>query len=172
MSAKYFVTVIASGFAALTTIACSSATKSSASSSCRLTAADSALIASSIYTDCSVDQRAVGQQTDVRIDAALASAGPRGEACYYAEVQFVVGTDGRPMPGTARLLRTNYQAVADAVLASVPTWQYRPAVLDGQPVRQLVKERKIIATMTRVVVVSRGSAPPATSPSGPPPNCR
>jgi len=67
------------------------------------------------------------------------------------------------VPGSIRALQNNYQPLADALAAAVPQWQYRPAILDGQPVRQLVKERK---TVTSLVVVTRsGSSAPSRPPN-------
>ena len=136
---------IASGMATLVLIACSSTTKRNSLSSCRVPDADtdSAMMATGIYAECAVDKRAVPVQTQFSMGATNTPP-PGGDPCKFAEVQFVVGTDGKPVPGSIRALQNNYQPLADALAAAVPQWQYRPAILDGQPVRQLVKERKVV----------------------------
>ena len=145
MPAQRVVTFIASGIATLALIACSSTTKRNTLSSCRVPDADtdSAMMATGIYAECAVDKRAVPLQTQFSLDPSN-SPPPGGDPCKFAEVQFVVGTDGKPVPGSIRALRNNYQPLADALAAAVPQWEYRPAILDGQPVRQLVKERRVV----------------------------
>ncbi|HEY0810892.1 MAG TPA: hypothetical protein VGD49_12060 [Longimicrobiales bacterium] len=153
---------IAAASATLAVIACSSATKSSASSSCPLTGADSALIAGGVYTECAVDKRAVPVSTPFSIGS-TSGPPPGGDPCKYAEVQFVVGTDGKPMPGTVRALQNNYQALADLLVATVPSWRYRPALLNGEPVRQLVKARMRVSSLA--VVTRSGTSPPPRPPA-------
>ncbi|HEY0810891.1 MAG TPA: hypothetical protein VGD49_12055 [Longimicrobiales bacterium] len=147
MPAQHLFTLMASGIATLVVIACSSTTKRNSLSSCRVPDADSdsAMMATGIYAECAVDKRAVPVQTQFSLDPS-SSPPPGGDPCKFAEVQFVVGTDGKPVPGSIRALRNNYQPLADALAAAVPLWEYRPAILDGQPVRQLVKERKLLTS--------------------------
>jgi hypothetical protein len=51
-------------------------------------------------------------------------------------VQFVVGSDGRPVPGTYRLLDTDYREIALAALNALSKWRFAPADLDGCAVAQ------------------------------------
>ena len=153
---------------------CSSAARTGGDARCAIAAEDSALFnRGELYTVCNVDRRAVAVTTPLQMDptASMMNA-PRGQTCMYAEVQFVVGTDGIPEPATARLIKTNFSELGHAVMQQLPAWRYRPALKNDQPVRQLVKERKVIATAVRVVVVTRGGEPSARPPSGPPPRCQ
>jgi hypothetical protein len=54
-------------------------------------------------------------------------------------VQFVVDTAGVPAPATLRVLKRTDAAVIAEARASMSTWRYRPAILNGCPVRQLVQ---------------------------------
>lgn len=131
--------------------ACASTTNRAARQNCVISAADSAFIgAQPLYRDCAVDREARAIST--RIDVTKVSAPPSGSPCFAAEVQFVVGVDGRPEENTIHLVRTSADAFGREVLASVPGWRYTPAMLGGQPVRQLVRVKRDLAL--RVVVVS------------------
>lgn len=144
----------------LATAACASSPARTASDGCALGPADSAYTAGSpLYLECAVDTPA--EVVAAPIDYVPASrplpARP-GVTCYTAEVQFVVGMDGRPEPETVRLLRTNDSALGLALLQGVPAWRYKPARRDGMPVRQLVRERRSIA-LAVTVSSSRQSRP-------------
>ncbi|HSQ31104.1 MAG TPA: energy transducer TonB [Gemmatimonadaceae bacterium] len=84
-------------------------------------------------------------------------------ACYSAEVEFVVDTNGTPEMRTARIVRTTDQSFGQAVLTAVASWRYKPAQRDGRRVRQIVEDRRMAQSM--IVAVPAGSPPP----SGPPP---
>jgi hypothetical protein len=149
------------------TAACASSPEGRSGRECALAAADSVFIgAQPLYRDCSVDRPA--QPVTVRVDFSPPMPTPtqRGTTCYSAEVQFVVGADGRPERNTIRLVRPGTDRFADAVLQAVPNWVYTPAVRGGVPVRQLVRARPIAATA--VVAVPAGQGRPAPPP---PPNC-
>ena len=89
----------------------------------------------------------------------------RGTRCYVTEVEFVVGRDGRPEMATARVVRATEAGMGTAVLQSLPTWRYDPAVRGDEPVRQLIRERRTVATATAVVASPGGR--PAMPPSAP-----
>lgn len=55
-------------------------------------------------------------------------------------VQFVVGRDGHPMPGTYRLLDTDYREIALAALNGVSKWRFAPADIGGCAVPQVMQE--------------------------------
>lgn len=55
-------------------------------------------------------------------------------------VQFVVGSDGRPVAGTYRLLDTDYREIALAALNALSKWRFAPADLDGCAVPQVTTE--------------------------------
>ncbi len=77
----------------------------------------------------------------------------------------MVGTDGRPEPGTVRLLRSNDSALGLALLQSVPEWTYEPARREGAPVRQLVRERRSVALAVTVTSSRERQALPRRPPS-------
>ena len=66
---------------------------------------------------------------------ALRSAGEDGEVL----AQFVVDADGRADSKTFRVLRSTHVLFASAVKATLPSWRFSPAEVDGRRVRQLVQ---------------------------------
>jgi hypothetical protein len=54
-------------------------------------------------------------------------------------VQFVVDPTGRPEPGTLKVLRAPRDADTAPIRAALPRWRFRPALVDGCAVRQLVQ---------------------------------
>jgi hypothetical protein len=118
----------------------------------------------SVFTECTVDVPARLQNPNARINYTPQPMGASG-GCYSAELKFVVGHDGIPETETARVVRSNPPAFGDAVLASLVQWRYSPATKDGNPVRQIVREKR---AMTLAVVVA-GSGVGARPPS--PPRC-
>lgn len=149
-------------FALLTFLltACASNPASKAASDCVVASADSSYIgAVPLYLECSVDKPAEVVTSPLDYRPEIPTARPRpGVTCYTAEVQFVVGADGRPERGTERLVRTNERALGEALLQSVAGWRYTPAMLDGNPVRQLVRERRGVA-LAVTVSTGRGGQP-------------
>jgi hypothetical protein len=127
---------------------------------CAITAQDSVFLGGEpVYEDCAVDKQAKLATTDVHPDFRPATLPPSG--CFFANVQFVVDTAGRPEPRTARLLSTNSDDYAQAVLATLPKIRYQPARIADRPVRQIVTEKSKVAFGT-----VRSSSP--TPPTGPP----
>lgn len=137
---------------------------------CALTAADSAHLARGpLFRECGVDTPAKAIANKLIYTPSL-GAGTRpspGVTCYAAEVEFVVGVDGRPEPETIRLVRTNDAALGQSLVASAAGWRYTPARVDGVLVRQIVSERRGIAL--QVAVVGSGGNSPARSAL--PPRC-
>jgi hypothetical protein len=161
------VAALACALLALTAAACASASGGRSAQGCVLAAADSAYLAAGpLYRDCAVDQPARALQT--RTDFAPPPSRQPGVTCYSADVQFVVDANGRPEPGTIRLVRGSGGAFPEAVLASVAGWVYAPALLNGVPVRQLVRERRTAASVV-TVTMSQGGSPPRPPR---PPDCR
>jgi hypothetical protein len=83
----------------------------------------------------------------------------RANACYAVLLEFVVDASGTPEIQTARVVRTNNQAYADAVLATLPLRRYEPARRGDAPVRQIVTESD--AMQVRIVAVPAGGPPPS-----------
>lgn len=151
-------------------LACASAGGGAAGrkSACGLRPSDSSFAAAGpVYRDCAVDTKAQAVNPSARIDFQPARGGTN---CYSAEVEFVVNATGFPETNTARVVRANDQSFGEAVLAAVRTLRYQPAIKNGQPVRQIVSERRM--AQTAVVAVRAGSAMPTRPPANAPrPNC-
>jgi len=130
-------------------------------SSCPLRAQDSVYLAAGpVYRDCAVDRQAhvVRQpRTDFQPTP--------GQLCYEADFEFVVDANGKPEPGTSRLVRTNSREYSDAVAGIVPRLEFRPATRDGSAVRQIVTYKQVLQGVTHST--SPGSVP-ATVPVAPP----
>lgn len=156
--------------ATLGALACASAGGAAAQrSACGLRPSDSSFAAAGhVYRDCGVDTKAQAVNPSARIDFQPSTRGVTN--CYSAEVEFVVNAAGFPEVSTARVVRANDPSFGEAVLAAVRTWRYQPAIKNGQPVRQIVDERR--AAQTAVVVVPAGGAVPTRPPANAPrPNC-
>lgn len=138
--------------------ACSSATKTSRAAACTLTAGDSVFLArGAVYRDCAVDQRVQpldrSASPDFRPDVSLAFR----DACYTAEIQFVVDESGTPEAEDAKVLHTNSPSYASAAIQALSRWRYRPALLNGVAVRQITTEK---FGMTAVVVAASAGQTP------------
>lgn len=161
--------------AALATACASSPARTADAGACELTAADSAFLAGGpLYRDCGVDRPAEMVRGSVDFSP---PGNPRRDECFNAEVEFIVDRDGRPEHGTVRLVRTSHPPFADAVVSSVPGWSYTPAQRNGATVRQVVRERRVLAVrvVTTVTTTSGGAGAgrpprPTTPPRGP--DCR
>ena len=55
-------------------------------------------------------------------------------------VQFVVDATGRPLAETASIAHARDARFAEAVLAALPQWRYAPAVVNGCPIKLLVRQ--------------------------------
>lgn len=88
------------------------------------------------YPACAVDRQA----------KQIASSGPRltytpsvNQNCVRAIIDVVADAKGTPIPATAKIVRTNDNGFATAVLGSLTSLRYEPARKDGQPVAQMVR---------------------------------
>jgi hypothetical protein len=121
---------------------------------------DSIAASGAPYPACAVD-RPAKKRNDLRPffrpdDTAV------GTKCYRTELEFVVDTAGRPEPGDVRVVGGDSPELADAVRQALPGLRYSPAMRDGQPVRQWVRFKWVMAT--RVVVTRGGSGDPGRAP--------
>ena len=161
------ITLIAFSFvlpAGFLVAACSSATTGSSGDGCMIAAEDSVYLRQgNVYRDCAVDRRARLLTPNVRVDYQPSSRPRAGTVCYFAHLQFVVNANGIPEISTASITRTNEQRFAEAALASLPSWRYEPALKDGEPVRQIVSERKIMALSVVIVGSGQAKRPPPPS---------
>jgi hypothetical protein len=141
--------------------ACGGGASTRGTQSCALRPADSVFArAGPVYRDCAVDRQARLRTGDVTPNFRPASR----EACYTAEIEFVVDTAGLVEISTARVTRTNDQEFARSLLAVLPRYRYDPARVAGVPVRQIATAEETIAV--RVVAAPAG-APPPPPPRGP-----
>jgi hypothetical protein len=132
------------------------------SASCGVDARDSIFAAAGpVYRDCAVDTKAKLTNPEVHTDFQP----PQRNGCYSTELEFVVGTDGRPELSTVRTVSANDQNFATAVLESLRQWHYTPALRGGIAVRQIVVEKR--SAMTSVVRVPKGGTarPPDRAPN-------
>ncbi len=137
--------------------ACSAATRGPRAQDCAPETLDPSWTASGqVYRACEVDRTARWDNPDVRPDYVPS------RACETAVLQFVVDTSGSPEPGTVRVVRANSPQLAQALIATMARWRFRPALKGGAPVRQVV-EQPMAATLSRVMTgIPR--PPRATSP--------
>lgn len=152
---------------AIIVMACAGASHTGAATPCPLASSDSVyLIRGRVYRDCAVDQHVLvlSRSPQPEFHPADASAVPH-DACYNAELEFVVDQTGTPEMSEARILRTNSPAFADAALAAVAQWHYKPASLAGAPVRQIVTQKLGMAIAVVVVRAGETPRPPARPPS-------
>lgn len=120
------------------------------------------------YRDCEVDTKARQRGGDPRlqINTAHMTRPPRN-GCIQVQLEFVVDTLGNPETRTVRVVASDNDDLADAVLATVPNLHYSPARLEGQLVRQLVRYRRGVLIRTTMVVTRAGAgSPPPPPPSG------
>ena len=174
MTDRQLLYALASGLAVLGA-ACSGASRTATGShgACGLQSGDTIYVGGGpVYRDCAVDVRAQRQGEEIRSDY-RPSTNARS-ACFSAELEFVVDTLGLPETRSARIVRTNNQDYATAVLATLPRWRYEPARLGNVHVRQIVQEKRSMAMATTTVIVPAGSPPPtrgSAPPRGSVPRC-
>ena len=145
--------------------ACSSATTSSRAAACTLTAGDSVFLkGGAVYRDCAVSQRVQvldrSARPDFRPDVSLQFR----DACYSAEIQFVVDETGTPEVEDAKVLHSNNPAFASASIQALSRWRYRPALLNGIPVRQITTEKFGVAAVVVTVPAGQTPRPPVRAP--------
>lgn len=90
-----------------------------------------------VYFDFQVSQQVtpIPGNASPRYPAALRSERVEGEVL----VQFVVGSSGRPVAGTTKVLRSSHPDFTEAVLAVLPSFRFNPAQVGGHAVAQLVQ---------------------------------
>jgi hypothetical protein len=114
-----------------------------------------------LYRDCAVEKKAQKLTMGINPDYRPTT----GATCFSAELEYVVEADGTPDATTAKVVRTNTPAFAEAALAILPRLRFDPAKRDGVAVAQIVSE-KFETQFGRVVSVngSRPSSPPRPGP--------
>lgn len=145
--------------AASLALACaSSGNKVVQQASCGLSARDSVFAGPRpVFRECAVQR--VAQLASNESHPNFRPSSPRN-TCFFADLEFVVDSAGRPETATARVLRANDDKFGEAIVATLPEWKFDPALREGKPVRQIVDFHKTMAVM--VVVVPAGQ--PITRP--------
>ena len=115
----------------------------------------------SVYRDCQVKTKALLLTKDIHPDFRPPTSGTKSGGCYSAELEYVVNEKGEVETKTARIVKTNNQAFAEAVISILPQWKFEPAKLNDVPVRQIVSDKQ--SMMTMVVVMPAGSPPSAAA---------
>jgi hypothetical protein len=141
-------------------MACATGGRRVSGSNCQLSASDSAYLdGGPVYRDCAVDTRA--RLLDSRVNSDFQPGDPRfgGRQCYSAVIAFVVDTAGAPEPQTVRVVRTNDQSFADALIRVLPRLRYQPAHKNTRPVRQIVEYGQVVS-LVAVPVPRTPSVPP------------
>ena len=106
-----------------------------------------------VYRDCAVTTKAFLLTKDIHPDF---HPPERSVGCYVAEMEYVVNEKGAIETATARVVRTNNQAFAEAVISILPQWKFEPGKINDVPVRQIVIDKQQMATM--VVAMPAGSS--------------
>ncbi len=134
---------------------------------CSVTAIDSAIYgAIPTYRDCDVDQPA----------RLIASPRPAvsfqpDPLCVYAELEFAVDEEGRPITASARAKKGNSRGFTRLTLSTLSDWRYMPATKGGVPVRQVVKAR-IARENDKLLTVTLMRPGDRVPPPGPQPPCK
>src|SRR5215218_5396816 len=126
---------IATAFGLMGVIGCAtSRSGASRGTACSLTQQDSVLLFQGpVYRACAVSPAAKLVPSSRQINYRPARP---SNTCSSVEFEMVIDTLGRVESPTAHVVRTNDRDWADAVIASLSTWRYEPARLEGKPVRQ------------------------------------
>jgi hypothetical protein len=101
-----------------------------------------------VFRDCSVDRVARPSGPTARVQFTPSTA----QYCVRAIIDVVVDDSGRPIPSSARTVRSNDHAYLQAVIASLDARRYEPAQLDGRNVPQIVRIDVAMAARTARVV--------------------
>lgn len=129
---------------------------------CPGTPIDTSAIAGPVYRDCQVDKPAKLRGTPPRPKWSPSTSEVSDGRCFRAAFRFIVDESGAILPGTIEVSSSNNAGFENAVRGTLFQLQYDPAMLDGQPVRQVVTHKQSMGI--RVVVSSsptRGAAPRA-----------
>ena len=111
------VTIVVS----VVSIGCATASGGARPANCDAEPGDSVFAAAGpVYHDCAVDRTA---KLSNRPTIDFRPTTP-ANTCFSADVEFVVAANGKPETATARIVRTNNDTFADAVLRSLGQGRY------------------------------------------------
>jgi TonB family protein len=151
---------------AIVITACASAGGRSRAKACALTKTDSVYLkGGAVYRDCAVDQRVQAVDRSIhpnfRPDVSLSFR----DACYSAEIEFVVDESGTPDVEDARVVHSNNPGFASAAIQAIARWRYQPASLNGVAVRQITTEKLGMAAVVVAVPAGQIPRPPVRPPA-------
>ncbi len=141
------------------------AARTAQSSACDPVPAEFALVGQTVYRDCNVDRKARQAGSFPRLEYTPS----RSQTCSRVVVDVVVDSTGRPVPETARVVRSTDPGFGLAVLNSLGVMRYEPALKDGRPVPQLVRVERAFRAV--LVAVPAGTPPSSVRPRRRPPSC-
>ena len=126
------------------------------------------MAAGPVYRECGVTSKAVVLTQGIHPAFQPSAQDAKSGRCYSAELEFVIGVNGLIETKTARVVRTNSQPLAEAIISMLPQLKFQPARLNDETVRQIMNYRQVVKT--RVVIVPAGTTPsaPAGSTHGTP----
>src|SRR3982751_1540025 len=100
--------------------ACASAAATSRPRECTLTKTDSVYLkGGAVYRDCAVDQRVQAVDRSIHPDFRPDVSPSFRDACYSAEIEFVVDESGTPNVEDARVVHSNNPAFASAAIQAI-----------------------------------------------------
>jgi hypothetical protein len=141
------------------------AARTAKSLACEPVPAEFALAGETVYRDCSVDRKARLSTVLPRLQYTPST----GQTCARVVLDVVVDSTGRPVPGTARVIRATDPNFGLAVLNSVDDMRYEPALKAGRPVPQLVRVERAFTSV--MVAVPAGTPASSVRPPRRPPRC-
>ena len=148
--------------ASMAVMACAGASSTTGAARCALSSTDSVFLRRGpVYRPCAVERRVevvTKPQPDFRPDLSF------GQACYSAEFEFVVDTTGTPEVDEARQLHANDANFATAALTALAAWRYKPAYLQGVPVRQITTQKFGLSAVLVAVPAGGTPRPPVRGP--------
>ena len=134
---------------------------------CALRPQDSTFAATGpVYHACAVNPRAQLAVNAAQPDFLANAQGARIGTCYSVELEFVVDEKGLIETRTARVVRTNSQALAESVISILPQWRFQPAMLNDSPVRQIMTYRRIVSSKIVAAPAGTRPSPPTSLPHG------
>lgn len=96
-----------------------------------------------VFRSCDVDQPATTDYLRYTFNP------PRSDQCYNATIAFVVDAEGAVEPGSSHVLYTSHSVFSQAMLNSIRSLTFRPALKDGRPVRQVVVREFAVSGSSR-----------------------
>jgi hypothetical protein len=120
-----------------------------------------------VYRNCDVDRPAKALDSPVRPRL----TGITLRRCMSADIEFVVDSNGHPIPDPVKVVRTTSPDFAALVRSTVAQQRYLPAVKDGKHVQQLVLMKEQVITSDEASAIGGLSGASVQEPLLPQPGC-